>query len=284
MMDHEPVPFGLAMASVSGSTPFIALVFNDGAAVSLHSVRPLASELGLKLPHSTVFELIENWDHSFTALVTLVQALAYGDEAQGHRGNFVSEDLLTMERLLPEARQTIRVGDGMSRLVAASAQVGANASIKISENMLKAKPNVCLGAIMGNMCHNADRDTVAASIAGWTLATEMVRLDQDGMTRCAAPGALIVGPVFVPAPFAPSLLEGEVLLALTGAPAFQGSLHRYAAELADEIAVLSEDMLLLPGDIVVCGPPASEEVMSAGTVDTVEAVAAGFGRQTVSLC
>jgi len=41
-MSESQIPFALAMASVSGSAPFVALIFDDGAAVSLHSVRALA--------------------------------------------------------------------------------------------------------------------------------------------------------------------------------------------------------------------------------------------------
>jgi len=114
-MSESQIPFALAMASVSGSAPFVALIFDDGAAVSLHSVRALAVELGLVIPQGTVFDLIEDWERVFPALCALVNALAHSDAAQGHRGDFVAEDLLTMERLLPEARQIFRIGDGPMR-------------------------------------------------------------------------------------------------------------------------------------------------------------------------
>lgn len=282
-MSGSQVPFALAMASVSGSAPFVALVFDDGAAVSLHSVRALAGDLGLKLPQGTVFNLIEDWDRSFPALCHLVQVLAHGDEAQGHRGHFVAEDLLTMERLLPEARQVIRVGDGPTRVLPPAVQVGAGASVMLDERMQAAVPNLCIAAVMGRLCRNADAEAAEAAVAGWTLATELVRADQTGLARCSTPGSLMLGPLFVPAPFAADLMTGEALLATTGAPAMQGPLSTFAAPMADSIALLSQDCLLTPGDVIVAGDPPREDILPAGQIDTLETVAAGFGRQTVSL-
>lgn len=283
MTDAEKVPFALAMASVSGSTPFVVLVFDDGAAVSLHSVRALALELGLKLPEGTVFDLIEDWDRTFPALATLVHVLAHGDQAQGHRGDFVAEDLLTMELLLGEARQIIRVGDGEPRISSITAQVGASASINLNETMQSANANPCLAAIVGKLCHHVNNDTAEASIAGFTLTTEIVQTDKNGFERSGAPGSVIVGPLFVPAIFAAPFLEGDVMLALTGAPAVQTSLASCVANLGEQISTLSQSILLLPGDIVITGPPASTETTKLGNVDTIEVVAKGFGRQTISL-
>lgn len=277
------VPFALAMASVSGSAPFVALVFDDGAAVSLHSVRALAGELGLKLPRGTVFDLVEDWDRSFPVLADLVQVLAHGDEARGHRGHFVAEDLLTMERLLPEARQVIRVGDGAPRVLPAAVQVGAGASVLLDDAMQAAVPNLCFAAVVGRMCRDLDKTAAAGAIAGWTLATELLRLDRTGLGRCSSPGALVLGPLFVPAPFANELLSGEALLATTGAPAMRRVLSDFATPMPGHIAALSRDCLLTPGDVIVAGGLPPGDIPPAGKIDTLEAVAAGFGRQTVSL-
>ncbi|RZN31445.1 fumarylacetoacetate hydrolase family protein [Bradyrhizobium sp. Leo121] len=283
MSGQPQVPFSLAMSSVSGSAPFVALVFDDGAAVSLHSVRALATELGLVVPQGTVFDLVEDWERAFPALCVLVNALAYSKTAQGHRGNFVAEDLLTMERLLPEARQTFRIGDGPVRALPASVQVGASASVLLDDAMKEAQPNLCLGAVIGRMCRRVDATNARHAIAGWALATELVRTGENGLTRCSAPGSLILGPLFVPAPFAEGLFDGEALLALTGAPAQTRQVKGLAEGLEDQIAALSEYSLLLPGDVIVSGPSANPSLFAADQIDTIEAVAGGFGRQTVSL-
>jgi len=271
------------MASVSGSAPFVALIFDDGAAVSLHSVRALAVELGLVIPQGTVFDLIEDWERVFPALCALVNALAHSDAAQGHRGDFVAEDLLTMERLLPEARQIFRIGDGPMRSLPTSAQVGASASVYLDEAMKSARPNLCLAAVMGRMARRVDAENADRAIAGWTLATELVATKESGLARCSAPGALALGPLFVPAPFAEALMEGDALLALTGAPSQRRQLRSFAEGLAEQIAQLSQTCLLLPGDVIVGGTPADPSLNPAEQIDTIEAVAGGFGRQTVSL-
>ena len=69
---YPPVPFALGTFTVSGSPGFLALVFEDGAAVSLHSILPLAGKLGLTISSSrSLSDLLQDWDRNFAALSVL---------------------------------------------------------------------------------------------------------------------------------------------------------------------------------------------------------------------
>ena len=277
------VPFALGMVSVSGSAPFVALVFDDGAAVSLRSLRALAIELGLSIPSGGLFDLLQDWDRVFPALARLVQVVAYDDSARGHRSHFVAEEFLTAEQLVPEARQIIRIRDGRPSALPVTVQGAASSSLRFAESMLSARANFCLGAIMGRMCRHADIPTARGAIAGWTLATEFVRADEKGFERLSTPGSLVLGPLFVPAAFAGDLAGVEYVVALMASPILRGDMGVIAAGVADSISALSRNALLLPGDVVIVGSDPSTTMPDSATADVVETTASGFGRQTISL-
>ena len=281
--DQPPVPFALGMFSVSNSPTFPALVFDDGAAVALEALSALIVRLGLSLPRVSVFELLQTWDRTLPQLVELVQTLAYDDAAGGHRAAFQSEDFLTAERLLPETRQIYRLRDGQPTLVPASAQGAASGRIRLDENLCKGQANLCLAAVMGRMCHRAGDDDARSAIAGWTLATEIVRPDRAGLTRNSAPGSLFLGPLLVPTVFGGDLTGVTYLLALMTNPVQTGEFGDLARAVPAHIAALSHDALLLPGDVVVLGADPAADIPEAESVDVFEAVAAGFGRQIISM-
>lgn len=283
MAEFEPVPFNIAMVSTSGSPPFVALVFDDGAAVALNSVRRLAKEVGLFVPPGDLSELLLSWNIAFPALAELVQILAYDDRARGHRSHFVAEELLTVEMLLPGSRQIFRLSDTGNTLLPVSAQVNAAAQVVLGEAQQKARANVCLGVIMGAACRDSSPEDALKSIAGWTLVTELVCTDEDGLGRSGWPGALVVGPQFVPSAFAPDLKGIEYVQALMATPMHRGDLGDLTANLGEQIASLSRTCAILPGDLLIAGTAPSLEQPTIGEIDTVEALASGFGRQAISL-
>lgn len=278
-----PVTFSLGMASTNGSPPHLVLFFDDGVAVSMHSVRALAIELGLALPHRSVFEILHDWDRAFPALMELVQELAYGERAQGHRGNFITDDLLYAERLLPETRQIFRLTEHGPMSLPVTVQTAATASVALDKSMQKARANFCLAAIVGRICSNVDETQAHGAMAGWTLATEIVRPDGASFARRSSPGSLVIGPVMVPAAFAGDLRGIEYVFALMGKPVSRGDLGALAGLAPQAISSLSHDCLLVPGDIVLVGPEPSGELPEAGSIDVVDAMASGFGHQKISL-
>jgi 2-keto-4-pentenoate hydratase/2-oxohepta-3-ene-1,7-dioic acid hydratase in catechol pathway len=278
-----PVTFSLGMTSVEGSPPFAALVFDDGAAVSLHSVRGLAMEMGRVLPDGGVDALLQDWDRTLPALMELVQALAYDDRARGHRRHFVEEHILTPERLLPGARQIFRLVGGAAVCLPVSVQGSSAGTLVLDDAMRKARPNFCLAAVIGRMIRNVDENGARDAIAGWTLATELVRAGVDGFAARAAPGSLVLGPFMVPRAFAGDLEAIPFRLNLMGRTAAQGLLDTLARPVAAGIAELSRHALLLPGDVIVAGPGVAPDAPEAEGIDVIEAWASGFGRQKTSL-
>ncbi len=281
--EAPPVPFALGMYAVSGSPPFSTLIFDDGAAVALEALAPLITRLNLSLPRASVFELVQHWDRTLPQLVDLVQTLAYADEARGHRAAFQSEEFLTAQRLLPEARQVYRVRETDTALIPTSAQGAAAGRIRLDDNLRKGRVGLCLAAVIGRMCHKADTETARASIAGWTMATEIVRPDRTGFVRNAAPGSVFLGPMMVPAIFGGDLTGVTYLLALMTNPVQQGDFADLARTAPDQIARLSHDALLLPGDVVILGDDPVGDAPDAEHIDVVEAMAKGLGRQIISL-
>lgn len=281
--DLPPVPFALGMASSNGSPPFPLLVFDDGAAVALHSVRALATELGLPLPCDSVFALLQDWDRSIAALATLAQALAYDDRARGHRGYFAPEDLFHPERLVPETRQMFRLQGEQSVAVPVSSQGGAQSSLALDQSAQDSVPSFALCAVMGRMCRDAEPEAAARAIAGWTLGVELQRSRQSGVGRHGAPGSLVLGPVIVPAIFTGDLAGCSFRFATMGNVVAAGPLSRWSSDAAGRIAALSREALLLPGDIIVFGEAPAEGTPPAGAVDMLEATAPGFGQIKVSL-
>ena len=281
--ERPPVPFSLGMFSVSGSPAHVGLVFDEGAAVALEALAPLIVRLGLNLPRSSLFELLQGWDRTLPQLVELTEHVAYDDAAAGHRAAFQSEDFLTPKRLLPEARQVYRLRAVGPSLVPTSAQGAATGRIRLDERLRKGRVNLCLAAIMGRMCHRTDVEAARTAIAGWTLATEIVRPNEDGMRRNSAPGSLFLGPVMVPAVFGGDLTGVSYLLALMTNTVQKGEFGDLARAAPSQIAMLSEDTLLLPGDVIVMGDDPADGLPDAEAIDVVEAVATGFGRQMISM-
>ncbi len=283
MTATSPVTFALGMASSNGSPPSVVLFFDDGATVALHSVRGLAVEMGLRLHQQTVFDLLQDWDRSIVALTELVQALAYSDRARGHRGHFVTEDVWTSERLAPEARQIFRLLESGAEVLPVTVQGAASAILVLNAATRRARPNLCLAAVLGRACRHADEVAACSAIAGWTLATELVQTERAGLGRLSAPASLILGPLLVPSAFAGDLSGIPYVLALMGRPVIRGTLDTLARPVAAGISSLSQDALLLPGDVVVAGPGPPPDMLEAESTDVIEAFASGFGRQKVSL-
>lgn len=256
----------------------MALVLDDEAAVALPALAGLASRLGLAIPPG-MSEALAEWDIAGASLGTLVMALADDDIAIGHRGAVVPVELLTPALLLPGLRQIVRLRNkAAAECLPVTVQGAPGGTVRVTSAMGLARPNLCLGAVLGRGLYRATPAEALAAVAGWTLALELV--GPDGHVS-RAPGSLALGPYLVPAAFAD--LNAEAVLGLMGRSVLTTPLLRLAKGLADDLAALSQDMLLTPGDVVVSGPDAPEDRPQVNSLDVIETVAPGFGRLRVSL-
>ena len=125
------------------------------------------------------------------------------------------------------------------------------------------------------------------AIAGFvTVSDYTVARDWRDGRRFAAkqgPTLLSAGPYFVPAALAPPQEEIAAALPVNGVPqgAFAGSdLETFAVELAS----LSQQAQLFPGDLVCLGPVVDADTLPVLTDgDIVEAAVSGLGRQTTNM-
>lgn len=283
MTDFPPVTFALHTGSMIGCPPFPVLVFDDGASVAFHAVHPLAERLGLHIPNGSIFDLLQDWDRNFPALAELVQALAYSDLARGHRGEFVPSEMITIEALVPEARQVFRMTPRGAAPLPATAMTGPAGTVLLDDAMQQATPAPCLAAVIGKGCKNVDAADVHHVIAGWALGVEIPAPSDDALPRTGSAGSLIIGPHLVPAGFANKLAGIAYRFGVMGREIDTGDLGEFATQLAPAIAATSERVRLLPGDIVTIAADPSPDVPNAGAVDMIEVLAPGLGYLKISL-
>ena len=285
--EHRSVPFALGTFSVSGSPGFVALVFEDGATVSLHAVLPLAAKLGLHLGDMTsLFDLLQDWDRNFATLCRLADCLAYDDAANGYRGDFTSEDFLHALKPLRGTRQIFRALAGADTFMSVPTTVLGDPAdpILLSDELRQLKPNFCLAAIFGRMGRNMSAEQSENSIAGYMMATELVRSDMNsGMGRLSAPGTLITGPLFVPQAFLRDFVSMQFMIALNGDEIQRDTLARMADGVFKKASELSHRVLLLPGDVLLTGLADKPETQAVVEGDILETIASGFGRQHINI-
>jgi hypothetical protein len=94
---------------------------------------------------------------------------------------------------------------------------------------------------------------------------------------------MILGPTILPAPFATDFGTGAYRFAAMGNVLSQGTVADWWHGAAERVAALSQDVLLLPGDVVVLAKRPEDSAPTAGAVDMLEAAAPGFGQIKVSL-
>ncbi|PVH28686.1 fumarylacetoacetate hydrolase family protein [Pararhodobacter oceanensis] len=274
MTDVPPVTFALRMGSMIGCPPFPVLDFDDGASVALHAVRPLAETLGLRIPEGTIFDLVQDWERGFPALAELVQALAYSPMAVGHRGDFVPSELITDESLLPAARQVFLRRGACVETPPISTVAKASGPLTLGDQMKPARPSFCLAAVIGKQATGVPQEAAPSVIAGWAIGVELRAADSAGRP---VPGALIIGPNLVPAAFASDLSGIPYTMGMMGREVAHGALSDLSAQMPGFLAEVSAMTTLLPGDLLVIPATPSPDTPAAGTVDTLEALASGFG-------
>lgn len=269
--DLPIVPFAIGMSSLNGCPPFMTLVFDDGVAVPLHAVLPLAARLGLHLPRTTLFDFLADWSGSLDALARLVQALAYDDRARGHRGQMMPEGLLHPEAPLPEARHIFDITDGKTTLRPVTVQVSAGATISLDDSGQTARLSPGLAAVVGG-----------EGIAGWLLGVSLIRDAEASFGALGLAGSLALGPLFLPEIFARDE-EAKITFGVMGRVVSEMPVAPLKSRLVKAAGHIISHVRCLPGDIIFCGTTPDPDLPKAGMIDMLELTAPGLGHAQVSL-
>lgn len=297
----DTVPFALGMFSAAGSPPFLGIVLDDEAVVSLHGLAPLAATLGLKLDgRQSLFDLLQNWETNFLSLCRLVQALADDHIGHGYRGTVTPIDLLQVHAPISVPRQIICVTEtydphaaGSEPLIRFAARLPSTLSgpsDKIVLPALRDDVTGCaqLGVVLGRTAHYVPRHRARHCIAGYMVTNRILSHAADtqateGMAFLGAPTFLPTGPLFVPSTFLPSPSHLFARMTLNGEVVQNEPLATVLHTLPERIEALTARHLMLPGDVVCIGTPvgrvsAPRPLLIDG--DVVEAAIDGLGRQT----
>lgn len=285
--EAQAIPFSIGSFSISGSPSFPALVFDDGAAVPLASVLPLAGKKGIRLTGTdSVHGLLADWDWNFACLSELVRCLAEDDDARGHRGGFMPEEFLKAGKLLTGPRQVFRRSSTDGRVSSLPhVVIGQPADpFFMPEDMRDSRPVFSLALLVGRMMRNVGETEAMGGIAGYCLATEIASENADEtFDRLGIPGTLPLGPLLVPRAFVSDAASLEYQLGLNGPPLERGRLGDLVQGIPAFVAALSRRTLLLPGDVLVLGGRSDLTRQPLQDGDIVEAVATGLGRQMINI-
>lgn len=284
------ISFALAQLRISSSPAFPALILDDEAVVPVDAILPLAARFGFALtePHS-LDGLLRNWDRNFAGLSAVVAALDDKVEGKYFRSAVSSLSFFSVDCPLTAPRQifsndSLRGGNLLPRVV--STLVGPTAKILVPARTDCLWAEAKIGVVIARPLYRADPQDAAQAIAGFvTVADYTVAQDWiEGRSFAAkqSPTSLSVGPYFLPAAFMVPQEEIVAALPVNGVP--QGGFSgRDLPGFAEQLAALSQDVQLFPGDLVCLGPTVDSETLPRlGDGDIIEAAVSGLGRQTTN--
>lgn len=282
---YPPISFALGMFSACGSPPFLALVFDDGAAVSLHSVRGLMARLNIRINASTLFDVLQSWEENFQELQRLVTLLAYDDEARGYRGSFVDVTTLVPSSLLPNPRQVFRVGSGQAYSLPPTVVGFSSHIFQLPPGLQDARPNLALAAVVGSIVNETQLERAHPPIAGYILTLELGLTNQPELRYNGYPGTVILGPLFIPTEFLNDFTEQKFCMAMMSNTVQLINFEGWNQKISDEISDLSRNILILPGDIVLYTDPSSlnKQLPPVSAFDVIEASNEIFGKIIVNI-
>lgn len=286
----DQISFALAQLRISSSPAFPAIVLDDEAVVPVDAILPLAARMGYALTEPQSLDgLLRNWDHNFLGLSAVVAAL--DDKVQGKyfRSAVSSLSFFSVDCPLTAPRQiftqeSLGAGGMMPRLV--STLVGPSAKILVPARTNALWAEAKIGLVIGMPLFRASAEEALSAIAGFVAAADYTVAEDWIAGRSFAakqsPTLLSVGPYFVPAGFVQQQSDITAALPVNGVP--QGSFS--GADLpafAEQIAALSHDVQLFPGDLICLGPSVDSATLPRlGDGDIIEAAVSGLGRQSTN--
>ena len=152
-----------------------------------------------------------------------------------------------------------------------------------------------LAVIIGREAFRVDRDHAMDHVAGFTIANDITTRDlvfRDDMKEIGtdwyrgknAPGFLPTGPFLVPAPFVANPTDLHLELTLNGETMQDATTSDLMFDLPALIAGASQNMPLLPGDLLLTGSPAGNGIVHGRMLrdgDVMVGAIEGLGTQTV---
>jgi 2-keto-4-pentenoate hydratase/2-oxohepta-3-ene-1,7-dioic acid hydratase in catechol pathway len=152
-----------------------------------------------------------------------------------------------------------------------------------------------LAVVIGREAHRVDRDHAMEHVAGYTIVNDITTRDlvfREDMKEIGtdwyrgknAPGFLPTGPFLVPAPFVANPGDLHLQLTLNGETMQDATSSDLLFDLPALIAGASQNMPLLPGDLLLTGSPAGNGIVHGRMLrdgDVMVGAIEGLGSQTV---
>lgn len=170
---------------------------------------------------------------------------------------------------------------------------GPHDAIRLPQHVECPDWEVELGVVIGKPARHVSVEDAMHYVAGYTIVNDITvrelvaRAEPKGMgtdwlAAKNAPDFLPIGPFLIPAYCVPDPYALRMMLSLNGERMQDESCGDMIFNIAEQIAYISRQVQLLPGDLICTGSPAGFGVhygrfLQAG--DVVEAAIAGFGSQ-----
>ncbi len=152
-----------------------------------------------------------------------------------------------------------------------------------------------LAVVIGKEAFRVDRERAMEHVAGYTIVNDVTTRDlvfREDMKEIGtdwyrgknAPGFLPTGPFLVPAPFVADAGNLHLELTLNGDTMQDATTSDLLFDLPALIAGASQNMPLLPGDLLLTGSPAGNGIVHGRMLrdgDVMVGAIEGLGRQTV---
>jgi len=152
-----------------------------------------------------------------------------------------------------------------------------------------------LAVVIGREAFRVDREHAMEHVAGYTIVNDVTTRDlvfREDMKEIGtdwyrgknAPGFLPTGPFLVPAPFVADAGNLHLELTLNGETMQDATTSDLLFDLPALIAGASQNMPLLPGDLLLTGSPAGNGIVHGRMLrdgDVMVGAIEGLGRQTV---
>ena len=152
-----------------------------------------------------------------------------------------------------------------------------------------------LAVVIGATAYRVDREHAMEHVAGYTIVNDVTTRDlvfREDMKEIGtdwyrgknAPGFLPTGPFLVPAPFITDAGNLHLELTLNGETMQDATTSDLLFDLPALIAGASQNMPLLPGDLLLTGSPAGNGIVHGRMLrdgDVMVGAIEGLGRQTV---
>jgi 2-keto-4-pentenoate hydratase/2-oxohepta-3-ene-1,7-dioic acid hydratase in catechol pathway len=274
----------------------------------------LREPIGLA-PHQGLAEIFEHWDEAEPRLARLAETtegweswsalapLAPLDRPRGIycAGANYSDHVANMARArgIPNEPDPHEVGLPPWFFVkTASSIVGPDAEVELDCAFLDWEAE--LAVVIGRTARRVSEEQALAHVAGYTIANDLSARDRmtrkngepgttfyyDWVGQKVFDGSCPLGPLVLPARFVTDPQDLDIRLWVDDALKIDSNTSRMLFSIAEQIAALSHNVTLHPGDLVLTGTPAgvgAETGESLARGNRVRIAIEGLGEQAVTI-